>query len=375
MKLLIISHTDHYINEGGTIVGWGPTITEINHLTKIFDKIYHIAVLTDKNAPESAISYVNDTIKLVPLKEVGGSGLMDKVKVLAQLPEVIGLVNKYLKKVDIFQFRAPTGMGVYLIPYLTLFSSSPGWFKYAGNWVQEKPPLGFRIQRSMLKRQKRKVTINGEWKGQQKHCINFENPCLTEAHRKEGLDLVMQKTVPKKKVVYCFVGTFSKNKGIDKILEALAKLNSDKIGAFYFVGAGGMIDAYKKQASQIDLNIEFTGFLSKNEIHKIYAKCDYIILPSKNEGFPKVIGEAMNYGCIPIVSNVSCIGQYIKHKENGLLIEPNTEERLLELINESLNSTQNERRNWTLLNYEMSQKFTYDYYNEQIKTKILNIEK
>ena len=37
MKLLIISHTRHYI-EDGQILGWGPTLNEINHLLDVFEK-------------------------------------------------------------------------------------------------------------------------------------------------------------------------------------------------------------------------------------------------------------------------------------------------------------------------------------------------
>ncbi|RMH12405.1 MAG: capsular biosynthesis protein, partial [Gammaproteobacteria bacterium] len=53
MKLAIISHTEHYLRNG-QIVGWGPTITEINHLTEIFEEIWHVAVFKEEPAPPSA---------------------------------------------------------------------------------------------------------------------------------------------------------------------------------------------------------------------------------------------------------------------------------------------------------------------------------
>lgn len=373
MKLAIISHTLHYRNENGEIVGWGPTVTEINHLTAIFDQIYHIAVLSGERAPKSALPYVSDTIELIPLKRVGGPGVINKLKVIGQMPTVIKTVNEVLAIVDIFQFRAPTGMGVYLIPYLSWFSKKKGWYKYAGNWKEVNPAFGFAMQRWLLKNQKRKVTINGNWPNQKKQCISIENPCLTENNRKEGLKN-LDKNELSSKMDFCFVGTFYERKGIDKILNALEKMHSTKFGTFYFVGAGGMIEVYKKRSSQIDLNIEFTGFLSKEEIQGIYKKCAYIVLPSENEGFPKVIGEAMNFGCIPIVSNVSCIGQVIKHQENGFLIEPNTSERLLELLKESLNLENRMKQDWKLLNYKMAEQFTYLFYVNQIRKNILERE-
>ena len=44
MKLAIISHTEHYKTKAGTIVGWSPTVNEVNHLLEIFDEIYHVAI-------------------------------------------------------------------------------------------------------------------------------------------------------------------------------------------------------------------------------------------------------------------------------------------------------------------------------------------
>ncbi len=233
MKLAIISHTQHYKNPDGSIVGWGPTITEINHLTKIFSEIYHVAVLSNEKPPKSALPYNSDRIHLITLKQVGGQTIKDKLNVLSQIPHVIATVNKTLKKADVFQFRAPTGMGVYLIPFLTFFTRKKGWFKYAGNWKQTNTPLGYAMQRWMLKKQRRKVTINGVWEGQEKHCLSFENPCLTDLNRENGL-----KTIKKRKnnelVNYCFVGAFSRQKGIQKVVEVLSILDHPKIGTFYF---------------------------------------------------------------------------------------------------------------------------------------------
>ena len=56
----------------------------------------------------------------------------------------------------------------------------------------------------------------------------------------------------------------------------------------------------KEKAEKIKVNTQFEGFLPKEQIMEVYKKCHFIVLPSKNEGFPKVIGEGMNYGCLPI---------------------------------------------------------------------------
>jgi len=67
MKLAIISHTEHYKDGDGNIVGWGPTITEINHLAKDFEKIYHVAFFHPEDAPPSSLRYTAPNVEFVPL--------------------------------------------------------------------------------------------------------------------------------------------------------------------------------------------------------------------------------------------------------------------------------------------------------------------
>lgn len=162
-RLLIISHTEHYLRNG-QVEGWGPTVREINHLLDIFESITHIAVLHQGEAPPSALPYASDKIRFVPLQPYGGPGPWGKLSIICQMPETIRTVRQELKRADVFQFRAPTGMGVYLIPWLQANARIPGWFKYAGNWMQDHAPPGYRLQKYWLTRSDRfTVTINGRW--------------------------------------------------------------------------------------------------------------------------------------------------------------------------------------------------------------------
>lgn len=55
MKLLIISHTEHFKSPDGTIKGLSSTVSEINHLLELFDEIIHIGMLHHKQAPLNTI--------------------------------------------------------------------------------------------------------------------------------------------------------------------------------------------------------------------------------------------------------------------------------------------------------------------------------
>ena len=70
------------------------------------------------------------------------------------------------------------------------------------------------------------------------------------------------------------------------------------------------------------LKVCLTGWLLREQLNEIYTKCHLIILPSyASEGFPKVLAEAASYGCVPVASNISSIGQYIENNISGIVIE------------------------------------------------------
>ncbi|MCY7362132.1 MAG: capsular biosynthesis protein, partial [Ignavibacteria bacterium] len=217
MKLVIISHTPHY-KKNGVIVGWGSTITEVNHLTKLFSEIYHIAPLHNEAAPDSSLAYESEKIKFIPISIYGGVNLKNKLSVLTTAPGNLKTISSVLKKSgsnDWIQFRAPTAMGVYVIPYLSFFRKSKLWVKYAGNWNMDNPPLSYKFQKWWLENnfQNSKVTINGYWEGQKSHIINFQNPCMDS----EELLKAKEKSKSKNfdgKLSICFVGALSKNKGV-----------------------------------------------------------------------------------------------------------------------------------------------------------------
>jgi glycosyltransferase involved in cell wall biosynthesis len=374
LKLAILSHTEHYKTADGTIVGWSPTVNEINHLLDVFDEIYHVAMLHEGDAPNSALAYTSSKITFVPLKPSGGRSLLSKFNTLLNAPSVITTVSKILKNVDYFQLRTPTGIGVYLIPYLTLFIKNKGWYKYAGNWNQQNPPLGYRLQRFMLKKQSRNVTINGQWPHQLEQFITFENPCLSNEDLLEGETIIEHKDYSKK-LNFCYVGRLEKPKGVERLIKALISLSVEEkqnIGVVHLVGDGEDMPYFKSLTLHAGVDFVFHGFLSKQKVFEIYKQSHFFIMPTTaSEGFPKVIAEAMNFGCIPLVSNVSAIGQYIKHQENGFVLEAVSEENLLIMLKESLKLNPLQYIDMVHMQRPIVKLFTFEHYNFKIKTEIL----
>ena len=61
MKLLIISHTPHYMN-GTQLKGWGATVREIDYLAELFDEIIHIAPLYTGKPPKARWRMIRQSI-------------------------------------------------------------------------------------------------------------------------------------------------------------------------------------------------------------------------------------------------------------------------------------------------------------------------
>lgn len=70
-------------------------------------------------------------------------------------------------------------------------------------------------------------------------------------------------------------------------------------------------------------NLQWYGAVTdRGTIERIYTNSHVILLTSSSEGFPKVVAEAMAFGCIPVVTKVGGIPEHIHHLENGILTDP-----------------------------------------------------
>lgn len=375
MKLAIISHTPHYFRDG-VVVGWGSTVTEVNRLTEIFDEIYHIAPLHIEEAPGSSLAYESENIKFIPLKTYGGESLREKLSIITTANHNLNQIKLVLKKLDEtdwVQFRAPTSMGLYVLPYLRFKNRSNLWVKYAGNWKMENPPFSYAFQKWWLENnyQRSKVTINGYWEGQKEHLLNFQNPCL-DADEIIKANKIAESKDFEDKLKICFVGSLTKNKGIDILLEALGKVKKkEEIEEVILAGDGIERKKYEEIAAGIKMNIIFRGFINREDLKQIYENSHIIILPSESEGFPKVIAEAAAYGCVPIVSDVSSISQYFDDTKGFLLKKINADE-IVEKINDALGNRA-ELNEKSELCVKVSEMFTYDHYIKSLQEKVLEV--
>ncbi|WP_339887769.1 glycosyltransferase [uncultured Flavobacterium sp.] len=375
-KLVIISHTEHYLNENGALVGWGSTVNEINYLADHWNEIVHVACLYEQEAPASALPYLKLNVGFVKLPPFGGKTLKSKILIITKLPKIIQQVNNALQDASEVQLRLPTSIGLFLLPLFAFYwpRKFVFWVKYAGNWNQSKAPLSYRIQKWFLIKNyaKCKVTINGFWINQPTHCISFENPCLTHEDVENGEAMHKEKDFVSP-FVFCFIGRLDENKGMQYVKEALSSIPIQKIKEVHFVGDGPNIEMYKSQFSFLQEKVIFHGFLPQDEVHDVLKKSNFLLLPSKSEGFPKVIAEAACYATIPIVSNVGSVPHYI-NKTNGFVFDINTQ-NYSETMNKALLTPTPTLKKIAIDLFPLAKKFTFANYLHKLKVEIFNSKK
>jgi glycosyltransferase involved in cell wall biosynthesis len=131
-----------------------------------------------------------------------------------------------------------------------------------------------------------------------------------------------------------FVGRYGERKGCSELIAALAKARASGTEAtLRFVGQeeyDGEERVLRNDVQEHELEgaVEFAGLKDGPELAACYAEAQVLCLPSRREGVPLVLLEAMSFGLPVIATPVGGIADYVSHEDNGLLVAPGDVEAL-----------------------------------------------
>ncbi len=146
------------------------------------------------------------------------------------------------------------------------------------------------------------------------------------------------KLLPGAKVI-TFIGRLDEQKGVDLLLEATAQLlPGEKEVEIWLVGDGPIRAELQQLAARLGIEdrVKFWGYQAQIERY-LYAS-DIFALPSRYEGMPVVLLEALAAGIPCVVSRVGDNDLVVEDGKQGLVVPPNDVAALTKALSSLLRS-------------------------------------
>lgn len=139
--------------------------------------------------------------------------------------------------------------------------------------------------------------------------------------------------------VMAVLGRLEPVKGQSYLLTCLAELRDRGVAAqCLFIGDGPDLEALRQDATRLRLDglVCFTGF--RRDVPQILAAIDVLVIPSKWEGLPMALLEAMALGKTVVAHHVGGIPDVIRNQKEGLLVESGNQDAMVSALADVLRS-------------------------------------
>ncbi|MGI5892723.1 MAG: glycosyltransferase family 4 protein [Bacillota bacterium] len=139
--------------------------------------------------------------------------------------------------------------------------------------------------------------------------------------------------------IVLYTGRLDSRKGVvDLISSAKSVCENYPEVKFILTGKGPNREYIQKRISSLNLegNVNLVGYVSREELLRLYQSSTMYVLPSYYEGLPTTLLEAMACGLPSIATDVDGSSEVISHGKNGLLVPPKCPKALSEGIQELL---------------------------------------
>ena len=143
---------------------------------------------------------------------------------------------------------------------------------------------------------------------------------------------------------FLYVGNLAPVKGVDDLIRAFAGVLSRHPDVrLRLVGAGGERRALESLATDLgcSASLDWLGAKSHRDIANLMRVAHCLCLPSRSEGMPNVILEALATGTPVVASDVGEVSRLIRNEHNGFLVkrDENFVGRLTDALGATLTST------------------------------------
>ncbi|MFI0427681.1 MAG: glycosyltransferase family 4 protein [Flavobacterium sp.] len=370
MRFVVISSAP-IISKENQFFLYSPYEKEMRLWAKYVDSIQFCCPMWEEDKKLLIVPISFEIEKIIVLKEFD---VLSFTNILIAIPNIVVdsiRIFKAMKKANHIHLRCPGNMALLASFIQILFPKKTKTAKYAGNWdPNAKQPFTYKLQRWILSNtfltKNMQVLVYGDWKNQTKNIKPFFTATYSESEIQNSKIRIQNKN-DNEIVKFLFVGTLSKGKQPLYAIQLVEQLSmrGNKVSLDLY-GDGVMrseIETYIKTKG-LDSIICLKGNQTNETVLYAYQTSHFLILPSKSEGWPKVVAEAMFWGCVPIATPVSCVPYMVGNGSRGILLQE--ELSINFVVIEKLINDQEMFKKMSDEGLFWSQQFTTDKFKQEI---------
>ena len=170
------------------------------------------------------------------------------------------------------------------------------------------------------------------------------------------------------------VGRIVHQKGLDLGLQTLSQLK-DLAWTWSIVGDGPQLENLKSLAAELGMadRINFLGWQSRDELTKQYQQANIFLFPSRHEGMPNAMLEAMSTGLPVVATRIAGSEELVIEGETGFLAQTENVDELRESLRRILIDPSQRKKMGIASRQRVEKNYSWKNVAQQYKTYLEQI--
>ena len=324
MRFLVITNAPTLYKDDA-YHAYAPYVKEMNLW---FSKVDTVTIVspTHYDKPLLTAPFIKQDLEVISVPFIQLGSVLHLIKSSLQVPLIAFKMYRAMKKADHIHLRCPGNIGLIAAFMQGFFPSKKKTTKYAGNWdPKAKQPWSYRLQKRVLSNTRwtknMQVLVYGDWPNQTKNIKSF----FTATYR-DSAKTALREPNYESPFRILFVGSLAIGKRPLYAIQWIEHCNATGIPCVLDMYGDGAerekLESYIN-SNNLEALVRLHGNQDASTVQKAYQSSHFIILPSKSEGWPKVIAEAMFWGTIPLVTPISCVPWMLGDGQRGQILTLN----------------------------------------------------
>jgi len=165
-----------------------------------------------------------------------------------------------------------------------------------------------------------------------------------------------------------FVGRLSFQKGLDVLMDAMDSYDGDPGFDLAIAGKGELSDwlGERHASSSAKNHTSLLGLVSESEKRWLYENSDCIVIPSRFEGLPTVLLEAMHSGTPVIMADVNGLGGMVEDCGSGLSVPSESHSALSSAMRDVIEADSQVISDWGSSGMAASREYMWDRVTDRV---------